>query len=177
MENDEKDPTVGFKIKKINPKKLHEQAKDYLFFQMYITSEFIYDNYGLEALKNYYIFNQEGFFNLKMSAFYKMIEGIIKKLPKSLKIKEGLKITVNELQFLEDPKNVKIIEILKDKAVFEINKCSLRKEFNKLAKKSNKLELIDKCCIWCIESTKFSEKYGFNYEIELTKKGCLNYLK
>ena len=164
-------------IKESNPKKLHEETKDFLIFQIYVNSEYIYDNYGLEALKNYYKFNQDSFFRLKMSLLYKMMEGLIKKLPKSLKIKEGLKMFIDHLQFLESPKNIVIIENTKGKATFEVTKCTMRKIFNKFAKKSKKIELIDKCCVWCMESIKFSEKYGIEYWIELTKKGCLNYLK
>ena len=163
-------------IKQSKPEKLHEKAKEYLFFQIYITSEYILDNYGVEELKKFYHFNQECFFNLKMSLLYKMMEGIIKKLPKSLKIKEGLKMMVGELEFLESPKNIVILERTGEKATFEVTTCSMRKDFNKLAKKANKPELIDKCCVWCMESIFMAEKYGFDYRIELTKKGCLNYL-
>ena len=164
-------------VKEAKHKKLHEQAKEYLIFQIYVSSEYIYDKYGLEALKKYYYFNQESFFRLKMSTFYKILEGIIKRLPKGLKMKEGLKIMVNEMQFLESPKNILILERTGDKATFELTHCTIRKGFNKLAKKSDKKDLIDKCCLWCMESIPFAEKYGFEYSIELTKKGCLNYLK
>ena len=138
--------------------------------------EFIYDNLGEEGLKNYFIFNQDKFFELKMSAVYKLLEAIIKKLPKGLKMKEGLKLMVKELQFLESPKNIVILERTSEKATFEVTKCSFRKEYNKLAKKSHKPALIDRCCLWCMESIPIAEKYGFKYLIELTKKGCLNYL-
>ncbi|MHA1379569.1 MAG: hypothetical protein ACTSRG_14440 [Candidatus Helarchaeota archaeon] len=163
-------------IKATKPKKLYENARDFLFFQIYSTSEFIYSNFGLDTLKEYYSFNQNSYFDIKMSAFYKMMEKVIKKLPKSLKIKEGLKMFIDQIQFFEPLKNIAIIEDTKNKAVFEIIKCSLRKEFNKLAKKSNNPELIDKCCLWCIESEKLSVKYDINYKIEITKKGCLNYI-
>ncbi len=176
MEREKNKILASEMFKESKPITLHEQAKEYLFFQIYIASEFIHDKYGLDALKDFYVFNQEGFFRLKMSAIYKAMEVLIKKLPKSLKIKEGLKMAIKELQFLESLKNIEILENTKDSAIFEVSKCSLRKEFNKLAKKSNKPELVDKCCLWCIESTKFSENYGLCYKIELTDKGCLNYL-
>ncbi len=164
-------------VKQLKPEKLHEEAKEFLIFQIYVTSEYILDNFGLEALKNYYFFNQESYFRLKMSTFYKMIESLIKKLPKRLKIKEGLKLMINELQFIEPPKNIVILEKTNDKAIFELTKCSVRKIFNKYARKSHRLDLIDKCCLWCMESIPFAEKYGFKYRIELTKNGCLNYLE
>ena len=164
-------------INESNPKKLHKKTKEYLVFQLYANSEFIYYKYGKDALQEYYRFNQDSFFNLKMSGFLKMMEGIIKKLPKSLKIKEGLKMMVKELEFLEPPKNIEIIEKTNKNATFKVNKCSIRKEFNKLARKGNKLELIDKCCLWCIESIPYANKYGFEYSIELTENGCFNYLK
>ncbi|NVM53364.1 MAG: hypothetical protein HWN66_06635 [Candidatus Helarchaeota archaeon] len=175
---EKKTNVLGFDlVKESKAAKLHEKAKEYLFFQIYVSSEYIYNNYGLDALKNYYKFNQESFFELKMSGLYKMMETIIKRLPKSLKMKEGLKMMVDELQFLESPKNIAILERTKENATFEVTKCTLRKNFNKLAKKSKKLDLIDKCCFWCMESIPFAGKYGFEYSIELTKKGCLNYLK
>jgi hypothetical protein len=176
MEKDTK--IVGSEIiKESNPEKLHNKTQEYLFFQFYITAQFIYDHGGLEELKKFYKFSQEGFFNLKMSMVYKMMEGIIKRLPKALKIKEGLKRMVTELEFLESPKNTVILEQTSEKGGFEITKCTLRKEFNKLAKKSNKGELLDKCCLWCLESIPYAEKYGFEYRIDLTKTGCLNYIE
>ncbi len=164
-------------IKKSSPDDLHKSAKEYLVLQLYITSEFIYDNYGLEVLKKYYFFNQEGIFRLKMSTLYKILEGVIKRLPKSLKIKEGLKMMIEEWQFIEPAENITILEKTSDHATFEFVKCSVRKMFNRFAKKSSKDELIDKCCLWCIESIPFATKYGFQYRIELTKKGCLNYIE
>jgi hypothetical protein len=164
-------------VKEASPEKLHKAAKEYLILQLYMTSEFIYDNYGIETLKKYYLFNQESYVRLKMNTFYKMLEGVIKRLPKGLKMKEGLKMMIDELQFLESPKNVVILEKTSDHAIFEVIKCSVRKIFNRFAKKSAKTDLIDKCCLWCMESIPFAEKYGFKYRIELTKKGCLNYLE
>ena len=164
-------------IKKASPDDLHKLTKEYLILQLYITSEFIYDNYGLEALKKYYYFNQEGIFRLKMSTLYKLLEGVIKRLPKSLKIKEGLKMMIDECQIIESPENITILERTSDHATFEFTKCSVRKIFNRFAKKSDKPELIDKCCVWCIESIPFANKYGFQFRIELTKKGCLNYIE
>ena len=84
---------------------------------------------------------------------------------------------VDQFQFIEPPKNIAIVENNKEGAIYEVIKCSLRKEFNKLAKKSNKLELIDKCCLWCMATISYVKENGFDYKIELTKKGCLNYLK
>jgi hypothetical protein len=164
-------------IKKSTPEKLHTKTQEYLFFQIYVMSQYFFDNYGVEELEKFFRFGQESFFNLKMSAIYKMMEGIIKRLPKALQIKEGLKMMVSELEFLESPKNIVILERTSEKAGFEITKCSFRKEFNRLAKKSNKEELLDKCCIWCFESIPYAEKYGFEYRIEVTKTGCLNYLE
>lgn len=163
--------------KEADPKKLTEKAREFLFFQMYTISAYLYKNYGLDAVKNYDIFNQDCYFDIKISGLYKMIEGVIKKLPKSMKIKEGLKMFIEELEFLEPLSNISILENCKEKAIFEVIKCSFRKEFNSLAKKSNQLELIDVCCNWCFESAKLSEKYDLKYNIELTKKGCLNYLE
>jgi hypothetical protein len=164
-------------VKVSKPEKLYEKAREYLFFQIYIASEFIYDNYGLDTLNKFNKFQQEAFFKLKMSAFYKLMEGIIKKLPKSLKIKEGAKMMIDQMQFLESPKNIFILEKTGEEAIFEVSQCTLRKNFNKLAKKSNKLDLIDKCCLWCIASSFIAEKYDLEYRIELTNNGCLNYLK
>ncbi|MHA1798394.1 MAG: hypothetical protein ACTSVY_08085 [Candidatus Helarchaeota archaeon] len=161
-------------IKEVKTKKLHEQAKEYLFFQIYIMTEFLNENYGMESVKKFFEFYQESFFNLKMSAFYKLFEGVIKKLPRSLKIKEGLKFFIKEIQFMESVKNIKIIEATNERGVFEVTSCSIKKEFNNLARKSKKLDLIDKCCIWCMESTKYSENYGLKYVIKLTEKGCIN---
>ena len=163
-------------VKEWKPEKLHKTTKEFMVFQLYVTSEFIFNNYGIEALRKYYLFNQESYFNLKMTGILKMMEGILKKLPKGLKIKEGLKIMVDEFQFMESPKNVLILERTSKKATFEVTSCSVRKDFNKLAKKSKKPDLIDACCLWCMESIPFAEKYGFKYAIELTKKGCMNYL-
>ena len=158
-------------------KKLHGKCKEYMFFQLYTTSEFIYDRYGLDALKEYFKFNQDSVYNLKMKAFYKMMEGIITKLPKSLKIKEGIKMFMGELEFIEDLENVKVLESSKEKGIFEITNCSLRKEYNKLAKKAKKdPDLIDICCLWCYEGIPMAQSYGVDYEIKLTDKGCLNIL-
>lgn len=164
-------------IKEIKPEKLHKQAKEYLIFQLYVSSEYIYTKFGLDELKRYYQFNQESFFNLKLSGVLKLIEGVIKRLPKRLKIKEGLKTFIDQMQFLEPPKHLHVLEITNQKATFEITKCTVRKAFNKLAKKSGNNELIDKCCLWCIESIPYATNYGFEYRIELTEKGCLNYLE
>jgi hypothetical protein len=164
-------------IKRASPDNLHKSTKEYLIMQLFVTSEFIYDNYGLEALKKYYTFNQEEIFRLKMSTTYKLLEGVIKRLPKSLKINEGLKMMIDEFQFIESPENITILEKTGDHATFEFTKCSVRKIFNRFAKKSAKPELKDMCCVWCMESLPFANKYGFQYRIELTKKGCLNYLE
>jgi len=168
--------TLGEKEKKSNFKKLHKKAQEHLFFQIYSASDYILKNYGEEALKDYFKCNQESFFDLKMSALYKVMEGVIKKLPKKLKIKEGLKMFLKELEFVEDLKNVEVLEKSGEKGVFEITKCSIRKEFNKLAKKAKKPELIDKCCVWCFEGIPITKNYGIDFAIELTEKGCLNYL-
>ena len=167
---------MGEKEKKSNFKKLHKKTQEYLYFQIYATAEYLYENYGEEAFKDYFKYNQERFFDLKMSLLYKAMEGVIKKLPKKLKIKEGLKMFLNELEFVEDLKNVEVLENSGEKCVFEITKCSIRKEFNKLAKKAKKPKLIDKCCIWCYESIPISKNYDIDYDIKLTEKGCLNYI-
>ena len=173
--SEKKKPSKKLKLKSV--KKLHDKAKEYLFFQIYITSEFIYDRYGLDALKDYYKFNQDGTYNLKMNTLYKIMEGVITKLPKSLKIKEGIKMFMGELEFIEDLENIKVLENSNEKGVFEITNCSLRKEFNKLVKKAKKdPDLIDKCCLWCYASIPMAESYGIDYEIKLTDKGCLNIL-
>ncbi len=164
-------------IKKSAPEKLHAKTQEYLFFQLYVMSQFIWDNSGVEGLKKFYQFNQASFFNLKMSAFYKIMEKIFKRLPKSLQLKEGLKMMVSELEFFESPKNITILTRTSEKAGFEVAKCSFRKEFNKLAKKANRQDLLDKCCLWCFESIPYAEKYGYKYRIELTKNGCFNYLE
>ncbi|MFX1449473.1 MAG: hypothetical protein ACFFCM_01440 [Promethearchaeota archaeon] len=156
---------------------LYKQAKQYLIHQIYLAIEYIYDNFGLDAMKDYINFNQNKYFDLKMSRIYKAFEGVIKKLPKSLKLKEALKMKIDQFQFIELPKNIAIIENNKERAIFEVIECSLRKGFNKLAKKSKKLELTDKCCLWCMSSFDYIKKNGLDYQIELTKKGCLNYLK
>ena len=164
-------------IKKSAPEKLHAKTQEYLFFQIYVMSQYFFDNYGVKELEKFFRFGQESFFNLKMSAIYKMMEGVVKRLPKSLKIKEGLKMMVDEMEFLESPKHLVIVERTSERAAFEITKCSMRKEFNKLAKKANREELMDKCCLWCLESIPYAEKYGFKYRIEATKTGCLNYIE
>lgn len=163
--------------KKSSPEKLRTKTQEYLFFQIYVMSQYFFDNYGVKELEKFFRFGQESFFNLKMSAIYKMMEGVIKRLPKSLQIKEGLKMMVDEMEFLESPKYVVIRERTSERAAFEITKCSLRKEFNRLAKKANREELMDKCCYWCFESIPYAEKYGYKYRIEVTKTGCLNYLE
>ena len=175
----EKDMSKGDSAitKKSSPEKLHTKTQEYLFFQIYVMSQYFFDNYEVKELEKFFRFGQESFFNLKMSAIYKMMEGVIKRLPKSLQIKEGLKMMVDELEFLESPKNVVILERTSEKAAFEITKCSFRQEFNRLAKKANREELLGKCCYWCFESIPYAEKYGFKYWIELTKTGCLNYLE
>ena len=173
--SDGKKNTKKLKLKSV--KKLHDKTKEYMFFQIYTISEFIYDNYGLDALKEYFKFNQDCMYDLKMKAFYKMMEGIISKLPKSLKIKEGIKMFMGELEFIEDLENVKVLEGSNEKGIFEITNCSLRKEFNKLVRKAKKdPDLIDKCCLWCYASIPMAESYGIDYEIKLTDKGCLNIL-
>ncbi len=164
-------------VKDASQNTLYKQAKEYLIYQIYLAAEYIYDNSGMDAVRDYFNFNQNQYINLKMSNFYKIIGGVIKKLPKSLKLKEGLKMMVDQFQFIEPPKNIAIVKNNKYGAIFEVIKCSLRKEFNKLAKKSNKLELIDKCCLWCMATISYAKENGFDYQIELTKKGCLNYLK
>ena len=164
-------------FKESTPEKLFNKTQEYLFFKFYSISQFIYDNGGLEELKKYYQFDQESYSNLKMSLTYKIMEKILKSLPKALKIKEGLKTLVTEIEFLESLKNILILKGTNETAGFEITKCTLRKEFNKLAKKANKDELLDKCCLWCLASIPFAEKYGVIYRIELTKTGCLNYLE
>lgn len=116
-------------ITRLKPEKLHKEARDYLLFQIYLSSEFIYDNYGLEELKKFYHFNQESFFRLKMSRFLKDAGGIIKKLPKRLKLKEVLKLLIDQMQSIENPKNIRILELTKDRATFEITKCTFRKVF------------------------------------------------
>lgn len=175
----EKDTSKGVAVitKKSSPEKLHAKTQEYLFFQIYVMSQYFFDNYGVTELEKFFRFGQERFFKLKMSAIYKMMEGIIKRLPKSLQIKEGLKMMVGELEFFESPKNIVIGEQTSERAEFEITKCSFRKEFNRLAKKASRNELLDKYCIWCFESIPYAEKYGFKYRIELTKTGCLNYLE
>ena len=167
---------MGAKEKKSNFKKLHKKTQEYLFFQLYSTADYLMAHHGEEALKDYFKYNQETFFDLKMSLIYKAMEGVIKKLPKKLKIKEGLKMFLNELEFLEDLKNVEVLENSGEKCVFEITTCSIRKEFNNLAKKAKKPDLKDKCCIWCYEGIPYTEKYGIDFAIELTDKGCLNYI-
>ncbi|NHI92028.1 MAG: hypothetical protein EAX96_05955 [Candidatus Lokiarchaeota archaeon] len=158
-------------------KKQTKKAREYIFLQFYISSEYIYENYGLDCLINYYKFNQDCTYNLKMNSLYKIMEGVISKLPKSLKIKEGIKMFIDELEFIEDLENIKILENTKEKGIFELKNCSLRKEFNKLANKSKKnSDLIDKCCLWCFETIPLAKSYGLDYEIELTDKGCLNIL-
>jgi hypothetical protein len=175
----EKDTSKGDSAitKKSDPAKLHAKTQEYLFFQIYVMSQYFFDNYGVEELEKFFRFGQESFFNLKMSAIYKMMEGVVKRLPKSLQIKEGLKMMVDEMEFLESPKNVVIRERTSERAVFEITKCSMRKEFNRLAKKANREELLDKCCLWCFESIPYTEKYGYKYLIKVTKTGCLNYIE
>ena len=83
---------------------------------------------------------------------------------------------LNELEFVEDLENVEVLENTGERGVFEVTKCSIRKEFNKLAKKSKKPELIDKCCLWCFESIPIAKNYDIDFAVELTEKGCLNYL-
>ena len=85
---------------------------------------------------------------------------------------------MGELEFIEDLENITLIESSKEKGIFEVTNCSLRKEFNKLAKKSKKIsEMVDKCCLWCFETIPIAKSYGIEYEIELTEKGCLNILR
>lgn len=101
----------GAIIKEIKPEKWHKQAREYLIFQLYVSSEYNYTKFGLDELKKYYQFNQERFFNLKFSGALKLIEGIIKRLPKRFKIKEGLKTFLDQMQFLENPKHLQVLEI------------------------------------------------------------------
>ncbi|MHA1145116.1 MAG: hypothetical protein ACTSRW_10295 [Candidatus Helarchaeota archaeon] len=164
-------------IKRDSFKSLYKKTLDYLVFQLYSHSKFIYEKYGMEALEESYLDNQQHFFDIKMSKGMKVFEGIIKKLPKGLKIKEGLKYFIDEMQFMESPSNIVIHERSSTHGVFEITRCTIRRIFNKYAKKDKKDELIDKCCVWCQLSTSMSDGYGLKFTIELTKKGCMNYLE
>ncbi|MHC1591487.1 MAG: hypothetical protein ACXQS8_05335 [Candidatus Helarchaeales archaeon] len=164
-------------VKSDSPKNKHKKALDYLIFQIYSQSKFIYERHGIDVLREFYHENKQHYFDLNMSFAMKAFDSVIKKIPKSLRIKEGLKYFINELQFMEDPSNILIHEQDSDHAVFEITKCTIRKKFNKLAKKDKNEELIDACCLWCKESMLFFEDYGLKFRIELTDKGCMNYLE
>ncbi len=164
------------KLKLKTVKKNYSKCKENLIFQLYMDSEYVHEKYGSDGLQEFYKYRSERGQELKMNRFFKMMEGLINRLPKGLKIKEGIKLFMGEVEFIEDLDNIKLLENTSEKGIYEIINCSIRKEFNKLAKKANKTELIDKCCLRCLESIPMAESFGVSYNIKLTEKGCLNIL-
>ena len=70
-------------VKDASQNTLYKQAKEYLIYQIYLAAEYIYDNFGIDALKDYFSFNQNQYINLKMSNFYKMIGSVLKSFLKA----------------------------------------------------------------------------------------------
>ena len=162
-------------VKPKSDKQNWKEAAERIRMLRFAVTKHLHDNYGEKEFKQYIRMENDLTEQIALGGIKKVLVDAVSKLSKPFLMKELVKNAIDGFQY-EIPAKYYIVEEHKDHTTMEIKKCSVRRQFNKWAKKFAP-ELKDKICDWDIIAGEKIREYGIDQTIELTEKGCIFHYK